>query len=39
MENLAMRSTAVFALGAVALPGAASAATVNVTIPRLNVAE
>ena len=34
-----MRSTAVFALGVVALPGAASAATVNITIPRLNVAE
>lgn len=34
-----MRSTAVFALGVVALPGAASAATVNVTIPKLNVAE
>ena len=34
-----MRSTAILALGAVALPGAASAATVNVTIPRLNVAE
>ena len=34
-----MRSTAILALGAVALPGAAGAATVNVTIPKLNVAE
>lgn len=33
MESLTMRSTAILALGVVAWPGAAGAATVNVTIP------